>query len=206
MAVERRRSRRGQVGTTTCFDAPDTSVFGLVATGGTRFADVLEGVASSSRYPLQARTRSRPPVRYWHLDVPADVSLGCNADRAHRSGVTGLGIRIAMVDTGSTAHPFFTERGYRVQPTVLGPGTVDPHIDSVGHGTGESANIFATAPDITLLPVKCANASAAWSTRPRPSAAVSAEPDDHLVQLVAQHPERPARAPRQALAAEVAAP
>lgn len=160
VAVERQTIKAGgTVGMTTSFDCPDTDVFGLIDTASSTFADVLEGVAIEQPYALQATTALPPPARYWHLDVPGDVSLGCNADRAHRSGVTGLGVRIAMVDTGQAAHPFFTERGYRVEPTVLGPGTVDAHIDSVGHGTGESPNIFATAPDITLLPVKCANAA-----------------------------------------------
>ena len=151
----RRRSRAGgEVGTTTCFDAPDTPCSASSIRRARASPTSWRASPSSSRVPLQAPTAFPPPARYWHLDVPADVSLGCNADRAHRSGVTGLGIRIAMVDTGQAAHPFFTERGYRVEPTVLGPGTVDAHIDSVGHGTGESANIFSTAPDITLLPVK----------------------------------------------------
>lgn len=149
----------GKMGMTSCIDVPDTPLFGLIDTASSSFADLLEGVAIEQPYALQAPAAFAPPARYWHLDVPADVSLGCNADKAHRSGVTGSGIRIAMIDTGQAVHPFFTERGYRVQPTVLGPGTVDAHIDSVGHGTGESANIFATAPDVTLLPVKCANAS-----------------------------------------------
>ena len=160
VSVERQAVKSGGViGKSTCFDSPDTPVFGLIDTANSPFADTLEGVAIEQPYSLQVPTAFPPPVGYWHLDVPADVSLGCNADRAHRSGVTGLGIRIAMVDTGQAAHPFFTDRGYRVEATVLGPGTVDAHIDSVGHGTGESANIFSTAPDITLLPVKCANAS-----------------------------------------------
>ena len=195
MSVEREAIKSGgEVGTTTCIDVPDTPLFGLVDTASSGFADLLEGVAIEQPYALQAPTAFPPPVRYWHLDVPADVSLGCNADRAHRSGVTGLGIRIAMVDTGQAAHPFFTERGYRVEPTVLGPGTVDAHIDSVGHGTGESANIFATAPDITLLPVKCANASGSLvNTTAAFAAAAALNPDGHLVQLVAQHPERAAR-------------
>ena len=37
---------------------------------------------------------------------------------------------------------------------MLGPGTADPARDEIGHGTGESANIFAVAPDVELLPVK----------------------------------------------------
>ena len=66
--------------------------------------------------PRWRRTRSRRRTSYWHLDVPADVSLGCNADRAHRAGITGRGIRVAMVDSGWQPHPFFTDRGYRVEP------------------------------------------------------------------------------------------
>lgn len=151
----------GVVEEATCFDSSDTSVFGLIGTENTEFADVLEGVAIEQPSFPQTANAFPPPVDYWHLDVPGDVSLGCNADKAHRSGVTGLGVRVAMVDSGQFAHPFFAQRGYRVEPTVLGPGTVDPGVDSVGHGTGESANIFATAPDITLLPVKTASASGA---------------------------------------------
>ena len=59
-----------------------------------------------------------------------------------------------MVDSGWYRHPFFVNRGYRVNPTVLGPGTSDPDRDEIGHGTGESANIFAVAPDVTLTMVK----------------------------------------------------
>ena len=35
-----------------------------------------------------------PPKAYWHLDVPADVSLGVNADQAHRAGITGRGVQV----------------------------------------------------------------------------------------------------------------
>lgn len=138
----------------TFFDSPDTPTRGLISTDGTRFQDVLEGVALEEPRYLMAAAALPPPARYWHLDVPADVSLGCNADLAHRDGITGRGIRVAMVDTGWFRHPFFTARGYRAQPVVLGPGTANPLADEVGHGTGESANIFAVAPDAELLPVK----------------------------------------------------
>jgi subtilisin family serine protease len=207
VAVERETIKSGgKIGTTTCFDAPDTPVFGLVDTANSNLADVLEGVAIEQPYALQAPTAFPPPARYWHLDVPADVSLGCNADRAHRSGVTGLGIRIAMVDTGQAVHPFFTERGYRVEPTVLGPGTVDAHIDSVGHGTGESANIFATAPDITLLPVKCANASGSLvNTTAAFAAAAALNPAIISCSWSRSIQNGPLDAAANALAAEVAA-
>ena len=79
---------------------PDTPVFGLDRYVEVKFRRRPGGrrhraaVFAADAHPFP------PPARYWHLDVPADVSLGCNADRAHRAGVTGLGIRIAMVDTG----------------------------------------------------------------------------------------------------------
>ncbi|MDW7761915.1 MAG: S8 family serine peptidase [Acidobacteriota bacterium] len=132
----------------------DTSMPGLIATSGTPFDDVLEGVAIEEPRYFMGPSISPPPVPYWHLKVPADVSLGLNADRAHRAGITGKGIRVAMVDSGQFAHPFFSGRGYRVAPVVLGPGADDPDCDESGHGTGESANVFAVAPDAELLPVK----------------------------------------------------
>ncbi len=162
VAQERRViKQQGIEDTATFFDTTDTDVSGLIATGGTRFEEVLEGVAIEEPAYLATPTAFPPSAGYWHLDVPADVSLGCNADAAHRRAITGRGVTVAMVDTGWQSHPFFTERGYRVDPVVLGPGTTDPTLDGYGHGTGESANLFATAPDVQLKPVKAALASGA---------------------------------------------
>ena len=135
-------------------ECPDTPLPGLISTAGTPFEDVLEGIAiEEPRYYMA--TSAFPPLRaYWHLDVPAGISLALNADKAHRAGITGRGIRVAMVDSGHFAHPFFSARGYRVAPVILGPAATNPLRDEVGHGTGESANIFAVAPDAELLPVK----------------------------------------------------
>ena len=140
--------------TATFLDSPSTDLPGLIGTRGTRFADLLEGVAlEEPRYYMA--TSMYPPLKaYWHLDVPAGISLGCNADKAHRGGTTGKGIKVAMVDSGHFKHPFFTGRGYRVAPVTLGPAATFPLKDESGHGTGESANIFAVAPDVDLLPVK----------------------------------------------------
>jgi subtilisin family serine protease len=145
----------------TFIDNADTAVSGLIDTTGTPFETLLEGVAIEEPYYLHAPLALPPVVDYWHLNVPNDVSVGLNAERPHRSAVTGRGIRVAMVDTGFQTHAFFTEHGHRVDPTVLGPGTANATVDEHGHGTGESANIFATAPDVTLLPVKTATASGA---------------------------------------------
>lgn len=150
----------------TFIDSPTADRPGLIATEGTRFAELLEGIAIEEPvYPFAANPM--PPTRaYWHLDVPAGVSLGCNADRAHRGGTTGSGVRVAMCDSGHFAHPFFAARGYRVAPVVLGPAAANPAADENGHGTAESANIFAVAPDAQLLPVKMnfVNSNGAFNT------------------------------------------
>jgi subtilisin family serine protease len=155
IAEERDVIKGGAVRDTATFiDCPETEMSGLISTEGSTMADLIEGVAiEEPRYPMAA-SMFAPHKAYWHLDVPAGISLGCNADKAHRSGITGKGIKVAMVDTGHFKHPFFVNRGYRVAPVVLGPAAANPLKDESGHGTGESANIFANAPDIELLPVK----------------------------------------------------
>ena len=126
----------------------------MIETGGTIFENCIEGIALEEPRYYMATSMFPPLKNYWHLDVPAGVSLGCNADKAHRTGITGKGVKVAMVDSGHYKHPFFVGRGYNVAPVVLGPAAANPLKDESGHGTGESANIFAVAPDVQLLPVK----------------------------------------------------
>ena len=59
-----------------------------------------------------------------------------------------------MCDSGWFKHPYFVGRGYKAAPVILGPAATLPLKDESGHGTGESANIFANAPDIDFMPVK----------------------------------------------------
>ena len=97
-----------------------------------------------------------PCVNYHHLR-PSDVSVLLGADRAHRQGVTGRGVRVAMIDSGfAHEHPYFEERGYRTT-TVLAPGANRVRDDGNGHGTGESANLLAMAPDVEFTGVKLDN-------------------------------------------------
>lgn len=163
----------GKKDTATFFSTDDTSRFGLIHTAGTAFEDLIEGVAIEvPRYYFAANALA-PKKAYWHLAVPHDVSLGCNADKAHRAGITGKGVKVSMVDSGFFAHPFFAARGYRVQPVTLGPGTVNAAVDDNGHGTAESANIFSVAPDAELWPVKMSFANSLGSF----NAAVALAPD-----------------------------
>jgi subtilisin family serine protease len=148
------KARGEQEGDTATFvECPDTEMPGLIDTRGTDFAPLLEGVAIEEPRYLMTSVLA-PPTNYWHLDVPGDVSLGCNADKAHRMGFTGRKVNVVMTDSGHHPHPFFSARGYRVSPVVLGPGTSAPQDDENGHGTAESANVFALAPDAELTMVK----------------------------------------------------
>lgn len=98
-----------------------------------------------------------PQVRYHHLRVPGDVTIVLNADRVHRQGTTGRGVRVAMIDSGfNHSHPYFAERGYN-STTVLASGATNVDRDRNGHGTGESANLLAIAPDATFVGVKLDN-------------------------------------------------
>jgi subtilisin family serine protease len=98
-----------------------------------------------------------PIVDDFYLRVPNDVALILSANEGHRNGHTGDGVKIAMVDSGQEVHPFFTAHHYDVEPAVtVIPGT-NPAKDPVGHGVGESANIFALAPGATLQPVRASD-------------------------------------------------
>jgi subtilisin family serine protease len=131
----------------------DGNVRGMIDVKKTAFSQVLEGVSVNE--PVYYMNKPFAPTQnYWHLEVPGDVSCGVNADAVHRMGITGRGVSAVMVDSGWYRHPYFTRRGYRSGPVALGPATADPLSDSNGHGTGESANLLAVAPDVNFRMVK----------------------------------------------------
>ena len=87
-----------------------------------------------------------PNVDYFHLEMPQEVPMLLNASAVHRRGITGRGIRVAMVDSGFAhrAHPFFETNGF--QSTVdLAPHATNDASDLNGHGTGESTNKIGRA-------------------------------------------------------------
>lgn len=185
--------------TATFVECEGTDIPGLIDVSASPLADVLEGVAiEEPRYFMQD---AFPPLReYWHLRVPGDVSLGVNSDRAHRAGTTGRGVSLVMTDTGWFRHPYFVERGYNANPTVLGPATTDPTDDANGHGTAESANAFAVAPDIdfTMVKLSFVNSIGAFNT------AVAREPQVISNSWGSSIRNGPLSAADQALAAAVA--
>lgn len=126
---------------------------------GTPVADVIDGVVlERPRAPMAVFPAPIPPsVGRFHLRVPDDVATILGAAEAHRADQRGAGVTVAMVDSGWYRHPFFTAHGYTVEPPVtVIPGT-NPARDPHGHGTGESANVFAIAPECTLRPYRAAD-------------------------------------------------
>lgn len=143
----------GREDTATFVESADTEMPGFVSVAGSGFEDVLEGIAIEE--PRYFHQNAFAPLKsYWHLRVPGDVSLGMNADRAHRGGITGRNVKAVMTDSGWFKHPYFVQRGYHSSAVVLGPGAANPNDDEVGHGTAESANLFAVAPDVDFTMVK----------------------------------------------------
>jgi serine protease AprX len=64
------------------------------------------------------------------------------------AGVTGKGIKIALVDTGFFSHPYYTSNGFDFQSSP------EAQVDDVGHGTAIAYNVFAVAREATVLGFK----------------------------------------------------
>ena len=98
-----------------------------------------------------------PDVDFFHLTVPDGLTGLLNVDQVHKAGITGKGVRVAMIDTGfAHSHPYFVSKGYKTS-VDLAPHASNDATDPNGHGTGESANMLAVAPDITFIGIKLDN-------------------------------------------------
>jgi len=102
-----------------------------------------------------SKPSAKPPrVNFYHLNVPSSVAALLRAKSVHCAGTTGKGIRVVMIDSGfDHSHPFFCDHGY-TSKVVLAGGAKDKKKDGLGHGTGESANIFSVAPHAEFIGVK----------------------------------------------------
>ncbi len=112
----------------------------------------------NQRFPTTMPLAFPPRVSYHHLRVPGDVAMTLNASRVHRHGTTGHGVRVVMIDSGFafSRHPYFDDMGYNWS-VVLAPGATHADRDGNGHGTGEAANLFSIAPNVTFIGVKLDN-------------------------------------------------
>jgi len=117
--------------------------------------------------PTYLNVEATPPssVNYDHLQVPLDIARNMDAIKVHTRGITGRGIRIAMVDSGfdmvdtgqgvRPSHPYYEDKNYNIERVIGDPNDLeDPLVDSVGHGTALAACALAVAPGATLIPVK----------------------------------------------------
>ena len=93
-----------------------------------------------------------PNVADYHLRL-SEVCAALHGASCHTRGWRGTGVRIAMTDTGFFPHPYFDRQGYVIL-RVRTPEVSEPGIDTNGHGTGESANALALAPESVLIGVK----------------------------------------------------
>ncbi|WP_339283544.1 S8 family serine peptidase [Paenibacillus sp. FSL R5-0486] len=181
--VPKEREVKGIAGksSTTILDSTNSGMLGLINTDKSPLADVLEGVAIGERVFYYAptvmmaeRPFATPPQKdYYHLEPPQDLVKLLHAEGVHQSGITGHGIKVVMVDSGFYKHPFFDKHNFRSNQVVLGPGAADPEHDEIGHGTGESVNIFSLAPnvDFTMVKINLFNSTGAFN------AAVALNPD-----------------------------
>jgi subtilisin family serine protease len=114
-------------------------------------------VKKAKRAPRKVQGLAAPNPGYYHLSAPSDLRRILNADSVHKKGITGKGVRVAMIDSGFYhKHPFFVSQKFN-STVVLAPGATDRSTDANGHGTGESANIFSMAPGVDFVGIKVDN-------------------------------------------------
>jgi subtilisin family serine protease len=134
---------------------PESLGVGTVASGAAP-AELV--ILERPRLPQAVFPSPVPPaVQKYHLRVPDEVAQLLGAAVPHRDGYDGSGVTVPMVDSGHYRHPFFLAHGYEIEQTVTLVRGTNPAKDPVGHGTGESANIFAVAPGATLRPYRASN-------------------------------------------------
>jgi hypothetical protein len=143
--------------TATFINSLDDKPFGEIDLSHTHWTPALAGIAINepAYYFRTEETPSGlpPQTRQTYLSVPDQIAEGLNAKAVHQQGLKGDGVKVVMVDTGWYRHPFFSQNNYQGR-VVLAPGSTDAEADDHGHGTGESANLFAIAPHVELTVVK----------------------------------------------------
>jgi subtilisin family serine protease len=140
---------------------PDAQIMSVIDDAYIQWPHIYMARKAGVKRPRRRKKTGRPaPVitapdpGYYHLNAPLDLRRLLNVDQVHRKGITGKGVRIAMIDSGfGHDHPFFTSQGFK-STVVLAPGATNRATDRNGHGTGESANIFSVAPNVDFIGVK----------------------------------------------------
>jgi len=131
---------------------PDRDLFGAI---GRILADQVLAPEIGRIEPDVVLSLSKPPAQLGtnfdlfaagtsHTNYVADI----NASGAHSIGVTGKGVRIAVVDSGVDVGILTTSF------TDLWQSTNTGYVDSVGHGTAMISIIQAVAPDAEIFAIR----------------------------------------------------
>jgi hypothetical protein len=99
-----------------------------------------------------ARPSSVPPNYRWHGVDDAEIRALLKVPAASK----GSGVKVGVVDTGFFKHPYYGARGLDYRPTPT-PSSPDPTNDTNGHGTAITYNVFAVAPECTVMGFKQTN-------------------------------------------------
>lgn len=93
-----------------------------------------------------------PPTVGYHNVAAADIRRILNVPQEF----DGSGVRMAVVDTGFYDHPYYRSNNldYRAVST---PSSPNADVDSHGHGTAITFNVFATAPGAEVLGFRSSN-------------------------------------------------
>jgi subtilisin family serine protease len=86
--------------------------------------------------------------------VPDELARILGADVPHSAGVTGRGVRVAVIDSGFYPHPFYLRSHYRIR-WMSTENDPDPEVDRYGHGTAQLACLFSIAPEAEVFAIKC---------------------------------------------------
>lgn len=139
---------------------PDPAIMSLIDDAYIQWPHIFLAAAKKPKpkpkpKPLAGKPSPTPPtVGYFHLGVPDDVPRLLNVAQVHAAGTTGKGVRVAMIDSGfAHSHPFFKAHHY-TSSVALAPSASNKKTDKNGHGTGESANLFAIAPGAKFIGIK----------------------------------------------------
>jgi subtilisin family serine protease len=96
-----------------------------------------------------------PPVlREHHVRVPDQLAEILRADKAHLHGITGRGVKVAVIDSGFYPHPYYTTQDYKIE-WIATPKDPEPASDVYGHGTAQLACLLSIAPDAHVFAIKC---------------------------------------------------
>ncbi len=186
-----------------------------------------EGLPSSVAPPLDSRGLGRfvfpvpfnywqvpsaypPRVPYYHLHPARDLARLFGVEPLHARGIRGQGVRVAMIDSGFYAHPYYADRGLHGGNLTIGTHAVfgNPNTDEVGHGTGIAANVLAIAPECDFHHVKddddpLAAMVFARSLQPNVITCSWGWPEDYVADVFTNFPQSGAAAYLRDLEAEI---